>query len=537
MSSQTETTSRNPVPTPEPARTGSGYPYGGHRSRRGPVLVAVGFLAGMVAVRNGTGLNLLETAFVAATIVTTVWWVFARRQMRAALHRWSLTVGALAAIEVLVQGPTWQQSGWQLLAGLTAASALWRMRHPGSSGRSDRAGRWARGVHRTVLVATVLTCGVLAQFALVPSLPTPTGTFHVGSQVFTWADPTRPETQTARAGDVREVVAQAWYPTDVTTGRPTKYIGAGTDNRLMAGLPPGFFHRYDAHTVTHANDRVPVSAARSQWPVLLFSPGLGVARQSYTALCTELASRGYVVVAMSHPYESPVTRLADGRHAAPRPYTPTGPTGLSQVAHLVDIRAADSRFVLNQLEDLTTTDPGSPLAGHLDVAHVGIFGHSLGGATAVKAIATDERFRAGANLDGRLFGTVPALHRPFLWVQSGGSTADTSEHTATHRTRDQLLDRLAAGGALITVTDTLHMSFSDGPAYLTPLGRHLVGNLAAAGIGSASATETARTTADLVTSVMGPALHGPRHGTLAGVAARHPDVEISRSFTPSSSAQ
>jgi hypothetical protein len=503
------------------------------------VLIAVGLLAAVVAVRAGTGLNLLETGFVAATLVTALWWVVARRQMPSALNRWSLTVGALAAVEVTVQRPTWQQSGWQVLAGLTAASALWRMRHPRSSGRSSgrtdsprRSVRWARGAHRTVLVGAVLVCGVFAQFALVPDLPTPTGKFHVGSQVFTWTDPSRSETLTAAEGDAREAVTQAWYPTDVTTGRATKYLGAGTDATVTPGLPPGFFRRYDSHTTTHALDEAPVSGARSRWPVLLFSPGLGVARQSYTALLTELASRGYVVVAMSHPYESPLTVLADGRHAAPRTFLPTSPAGLAQVAHLVDIRAADSRFVLTQLERLSTTNPGSPLVGHLDLAHVGIFGHSLGGATAVKVLATDDRFQAGVDLDGRLFGTVPALHQPFLWVQSGGSTADTSEHAPLHRTRDELLGRLAGGGALVTVTDTFHMSFSDSPSYLTPLGRHLVGHLPAAAIGSTSASDMTSTTADLVTSVMGPALNGLDPGTLTRVATRHPAVQINQTVTP-----
>ena len=148
-----------------------------------------------------------------------------------------------------------------------------------------------------------------------------------------WTDPSRPETLTATTSDFREVVAQAWYPTDVTIGRATKYLGAGSDTAVTPGLPPGFFRRYDEHTSTHAFDGVPVSGARHRWPVLLFSPGLGVARQSYTALCTELASRGYVVVAISHPYESPVTMFADGRHAGPapssrrtRPASPRSPT-------------------------------------------------------------------------------------------------------------------------------------------------------------------------------------------------------------------
>ncbi|NUS50335.1 MAG: hypothetical protein HOQ22_04745, partial [Nocardioidaceae bacterium] len=338
-----------------------------------------------------------------------------------------------------------------------------------------------------------------------------------------WADRSRREPLTAAAGDLRQVVAQAWYPTDRTSGRTTRYVGAGGDTALMTDLPPGLFRRYD-HTRVPAHDDVPVSPAQDRWPVLLFSPGLGMARQSYTALCTELASRGYVVVAISHPYESPVTVLADGHRAAPHRFDPSTPAGRAEVARLVDVRAADSSFVLSRLERLTT----SPLAGHLDLAHVGILGHSLGGATAARAMALDHRFRAGADLDGRLFGAVPSLDRPFLWVQSEASTETRRELGPTHRTRDELLERLRGGGALVTLAGTTHLSFSDVSGYLTPVGRQLLGRLPAAGIGTAEAARTAATTADLVTGVLGPVLHAPPAHTLAQVAARDTTVRVER---------
>jgi predicted dienelactone hydrolase len=48
--------------------------------------------------------------------------------------------------------------------------------------------------------------------------------------------------------------------------------------------------------------------------VVLFSPGLAGVRSQNTAWAQELASHGYVVVALDHPYDS--AALADGR--APR---------------------------------------------------------------------------------------------------------------------------------------------------------------------------------------------------------------------------
>ena len=83
--------------------------------------------------------------------------------------------------------------------------------------------------------------------------------------------------------------------------------------------------------------------------------------------------------------------------------------------------------MLDQLSRLAERDPGSPLTGHLDLRHVGIVGHSIGGATAVQVMASDPRFKVGVDLDGKLFGTEPdaRLNRPFLWIQSDG--AQTTE--------------------------------------------------------------------------------------------------------------
>ena len=53
-------------------------------------------------------------------------------------------------------------------------------------------------------------------------------------------------------------------------------------------------------------------------------------------------------------------------------------------------------------------------------AHVGIFGHSFGGATAAAAVERDPRFRAGINLDGSdLSGTKgESIADRFLWLAS-----------------------------------------------------------------------------------------------------------------------
>jgi hypothetical protein len=54
-----------------------------------------------------------------------------------------------------------------------------------------------------------------------------------------------------------------------------------------------------------------------------------------------------------------------------------------------------------------------PFKGNLDLARVGIFGHSLGGQVAGRAGEFDKRFKACLNLDGWNYG------RPFLTEKAG----------------------------------------------------------------------------------------------------------------------
>jgi predicted dienelactone hydrolase len=338
--------------------------------------------------------------------------------------------------------------------------------------------------------------------------------------VFRWTDTKRSETFTADPTDRRQVIAQAWYPTDATRGQAVPYFEAqGHLPSSIGGLPSFLFASFGS-VATHATAATPVSAAQRTWPVLLFSPGLSVPREEYTALCADLASRGYVVVALSVPYESSVSVLAGGKVVGQTTHPDVmGPPPHPALERLIGIRAADSRFVLDQLSRLAQLEPGSPLAGHLDLRHVGIVGHSIGGATAVQVMAGDPRFKVGVDLDGKLFGTEPDAHlkRPFLWIQSDGS--QTAEYT---NGRDRFLAHQRGGGTLLLFRKSVHMSFSDNPAYLTSFGRRLIGGVA--GVGSLSLADMTSMTGDTISAFVGPALGIESARSLHDVIASHPNI-------------
>ncbi|MGF1426418.1 alpha/beta hydrolase family protein [Kitasatospora sp. LaBMicrA B282] len=246
----------------------------------------------------------------------------------------------------------------------------------------------------------------------------PSGPLPVGAVELHLVDPARTDPW---SGQAREVMVTVTYPAAEVCDRALlPWLPAGAERALKArfgGAVDGY-----AFPTTHSADRAPVRPGRR--PVLLHSPGFTSDRTFNTLVIEELASWGYVVAALDHPYDSGEVEFPDGRVVVARP---DGPSDAAKVA-AVALRAADLRFVLDQLTVLerggNPDAEGRPLPhglrGALDLERVGAFGHSRGGAAAAYVMDLDERVRAGVNLDGALYGPVVerGLDRPFLLLDT-----------------------------------------------------------------------------------------------------------------------
>lgn len=402
------------------------------------------------------------------------------------LGRW-LRSGARRTVRIVAAAVFLPAALWLLMSGLrwhmvpvltvgagallSAAVARWR-RH---TGRPVWRARWWLAGPGSVTGLALIAVGPAAAWALpVPAFPQPSGPSAVGSRVLEWTDPDRPEAATADSADRRSLVVQLWYPANATAPHPPRaqYLGrtqseARTVSDALAaylGVPGFLLHnlpRARSHSVPDA------AVAGGRFPVVLFSPGLGGVRTQNTAWAEELASHGYVVVGVDHPYDSAAVVFADGRTVHTR-VAATGDQEEDQrrAVGWTAVRAADLSFVLTQLGRLDRGEIAGAFAGRLDTDRAAATGHSLGGAAALQAARQDRRFAAAIDLDGFPRDPEPQpFHQPVLAITHavGGRDRDYLAELA------EVLQHSTATSYRLTVPGTAHVTFTDAPLYLPPV--------------------------------------------------------------------
>ncbi len=135
---------------------------------------------------------------------------------------------------------------------------------------------------------------------------------------------------------------------------------------------------FDDYTMSAYEGLPPADPDGGPYPLVLFSHGLAGYRLQSTFLTTHLASWGFVVAAVEHPYRNLTAVFGDLAAFADQLGADDSPD-VAQLLGAIDLVAA------------ATAAPGGPLAGlAVDVDHVGAVGHSLGG-FAVFAAARDPR--------------------------------------------------------------------------------------------------------------------------------------------------
>ncbi|XP_061890036.1 platelet-activating factor acetylhydrolase [Entelurus aequoreus] len=222
-------------------------------------------------------------------------------------------------------------------------------------------------------------------------------------------------------------------------------------------------------------------------PVIIFSHGLGAFRTLYSAICTELASRGFIVASVEHRDESASATYYFGekgksRHAPNasflgdllmewiyvrmlQPGEQEFPIRNQQVTQRADecvralSRLADIDSGLPMQNVLQTQFDWTTLQNSMDLSKVAVIGHSFGGATVLEALAKETQFKCGVALDAWMLplknDTFPGIKQPVFFINSW------SFQWAENVKRIEMLLAADTRRKMITIRGTVHQSFPD----------------------------------------------------------------------------
>ncbi|MEV6951098.1 alpha/beta hydrolase [Streptomyces sp. NPDC051183] len=290
-------------------------------------------------------------------------------------------------------------------------------------------------------------------------LPRPTGAFAVGRDTLHLVDRDRKDPWVPTAD--RELLLSLYYPALPHTGTPAPYMAVPEAKALLTDRGQLGEHATPeriAATRTHARDNALPRPSMRRYPLIVLSPGFTAPRSSLSTLAEELASRGYVVAAVDHAYESDGTLFPGGRMLNCTACEQVFPD--KSLYRVSDGRARDIPFLLDRL-----TGPGSAwrYSWLIDSRHIGMAGHSIGGAAASAAMAADPRVDAGVNMDGTFFTPVPGSGldgRPFLMLAGDPALLPPDFPDTSWEDNWPLLD---GWKRWLTVTGAGHAGFTDWP--------------------------------------------------------------------------
>lgn len=220
---------------------------------------------------------------------------------------------------------------------------------------------------RWIAALLALSAPIGAQQPVPPAIPAdapelaPRGALPVGTQTIIFTDPDRIDVlkpnATGFARGPRALPVTIWYPANasakasqrITYSMPAPFLG-GRKSDPMLRL---------SFTGQAARDAAP---AAGRFPLVVLSHGYNNRAVGFSDLAENLASKGYVVVAVEHGDIDPAT---------------TGSPMTSFLGVLIN-RSADQRFVIAEVARRAGRDRDGVFA-HVDAARLALAGYSMGG--------------------------------------------------------------------------------------------------------------------------------------------------------------
>ena len=145
------------------------------------------------------------------------------------------------------------------------------------------------------------------------ALPKPGGQFQVGRTHLNFVDETRGHPSPLSDKKKRDIPLLIWYPIDNPgTNPPLKFLKHQDLISLQARDLFKLIPDTICNVVTNSYKDTSISDKIPKFPVLIFNHGLTSFMEQNTILMEHLASYGYIVVSIGHPYDG-VASYPDGR--------------------------------------------------------------------------------------------------------------------------------------------------------------------------------------------------------------------------------
>lgn len=377
----------------------------------------------------------------------------------------------LIPIHIALEGYRWQMLPIYALTGLLTLSSLMNIRS---------ASDWRPATSYPGLILLALAT-VLPILLPVPSIPAPGGPYQVGTRIYELTDRSRQELYSGR-DEARRFQIQIWYPAAVsqTDERAPWMANAEIFAPAIARYirMPAFFLDHLALVKVPAYWEPAVAPSDGGYPIILFSHGWNGFSAQNTGQAIELASHGYIVVGVQHTYGAVVTAFEDGTIAYNNPSAlPRGAPDEEYEAaaqKLVGQWSGDLAYALDYLER-QNADTDSLFGSTLDLARIGVYGHSTGGGAAIQFCGTDARCKALLGMDPFMRPVsrevqMSGVQQPsfFMFSQVWADDVDSLNNELFH----EFLRNAPTSLGVISIEGTTHYDFSDLPR-LSPLAPRL----------------------------------------------------------------
>lgn len=375
---------------------------------------------------------------------------------------------------------------------------------------------------------------VLVALAADPiNLPPPSGSHDVRITSKELVDESRVDPFDLKNGK-RALMVTSFVPTACSTTEYIPYMPGKVAKEQDVqfkdqGIRAGTFERLRMRACSSSASSypaAPVKRASGTYPLAIFSPGADLSRLLYNDILANIASQGYVVVSVDHPYDSSIVEYPSGDAV----YSKQLATNPATREKDLETRVADLRFVLDHLQSSASSPSSQPalipssVVGNVDLDNPAAIGHSFGGATAAQAILEDARFRGGCNLDGIMFGSVVSkgIPEPFLLMKS------TTPSQWRDNSWNKFITNSAGKKVEVQLLGSKHDGLTDLPIILDalPYQRGLVGRQTTkTDVGTLSGSTTRRVLTAYVEAAVDWAVGGSKPALLEGPSDQYPKVK------------